>query len=154
VHGPGHAVAGESGAEEVAVEGDIAPGEDAESALVQPEGEVLEDIALGASVFFQKFEGEAVLGEGFGLGDPIGVGADEADKCLPIRAIHGGDAQEGVALGIEAPGLSIYDDKTGLHADLLARRARKAAKNEAAVMRGDCFSRNRRNKATDSEAVE
>jgi hypothetical protein len=146
-------VASESGAEEVAVEGDIAPGEDAEPALGQPEGEVLEDFALGASVFLQKLKGEAVLGQRLGLGNPIGMGADEADKRLAIAAIHGGDAQEGVALGIEAAGLGIYDDKTGLHADLLARRARKAAKNEAAVMRGDCFSRNRRNKAADSEAV-
>jgi hypothetical protein len=146
-------VASESGAEEVSVEGDIAPGEDAEPALGQPEGEVLEDFALGASVFLQKLKGEAVLGQRLGLGNPIGMGAYQADKRLAIAAIDGGDAQEGVALGIEAAGLGIYDDKTGLHADLLARRARKAAKNEAAVMRGDCFSRNRRNKAADSEAV-
>jgi hypothetical protein len=82
------------------------------------------------------------------------MGSDEADKRLAILAIHGSDAQEGVALGIEPSGLGIYDDKARLHADLLARRERRAARKVVAVTRGDCFSRNRRNKATDSEAVE
>jgi hypothetical protein len=58
-----------------------------------------------------------------------------------------------VALGIEAAGLGIYCDKTGLHRGLLWRRARRAERKAVAVTRGVCFSRNLRNKATDSGAV-
>lgn len=112
---PSEAVPVEGGGEEDQVEGDIATGDDVPAPLADPQGEVLQDLAFGPPVFFQKIEGKAVFCEGLRVANPLGRGADKGGKCLAIRAIDGGEGKQSVLGGVETPGLGVEDEESAFH---------------------------------------